>query len=127
MKVHHLGFIVKDMKKDRRIFEALGFVEIGDVVYDFIQDNNIMFLESQDGSLLIELIEAVSERSSVRNFKSGYHHICFEGGTKMDMNEWFKSLKIGKIFTRQFTAPALQSRKVVFACLNNGSFIEFIL
>ena len=41
--------------------------------------------------------------------------------------EKFKDMKIGKIFTQPIVAPALNNRKVVFACLQNGTFIEFIL
>ena len=40
-----------------------------------------------------------------------------------DMAENF----VKQIFTQPIVAPALNNRKVVFACLQNGTFIEFIL
>jgi len=44
-----------------------------------------------------------------------------------NFREIFKERGIGKIFTRDLIAPALDNRCVVFACLKNGMFVEFIL
>ena len=76
---------------------------------------------------MIELIEHIGEKSSVYNFKSGYHHICFTSDIVEDIIEDFKRMNIGKSFTKPITAPALNSHEVVFACLPNGTFIELIL
>ena len=38
----------------------------------------------------------------------------------------FKQLKIGKIFMRPIQALAIDDREIVFACLTNGLFVEFL-
>ena len=93
---------------------------------DEIQNNRIMFLRNEIDGQRIELIEKLNEKSSVYNFKPGLHHICYEVEDKENFAEQFKEMKIGKIFTKPMTAPAIQNRVVVFACLRDGSFAEFL-
>ena len=53
--------------------------------------------------------------------------MCFIGETGENVIDSFKKMKIGKIFTKPIIAPALNYKKVVFACLQNDTFIELIL
>lgn len=73
------------------------------------------------------LLEPINELSSIYNFRDGYHHICYEAEQGEDIVQLFKTMKIGKIFTKPIIAPALSGREVVFACLQNGTFVEFIV
>ena len=127
MKEHHIGVIVENLEESRMVFEALRYRACSEVVVDSYQHNRILFLKREDTEQKIELIEALDEQSTVKRFKSGLHHICFEVENAEDFREEFKKLKIGKIFTQDITAPAIQNRKVVFACLKNGLFVEFLL
>ncbi|PWL98726.1 MAG: hypothetical protein DBY04_03505 [Clostridiales bacterium] len=126
MHIHHIGIIVNDIEKDSSMYKSLGFCQCANLVVDLIQFNKIIFLQDFNNSIKIELIEPIDERSSVYNFKCGYHHICFQedGG---NIIENFKKMKVGKIFSKPIVAPALNKRKVVFGCLKNGTFIELIL
>ena len=125
MKANHIGIISNDIKRDKKIYEKLGYSVIVDII-DNIQNNWITIMRAKN-SIDIELIMAINENSSVRNMGNGYHHICYEAEPGEDIIQKFKKLKIGKIFTPPIVAPALNNRKVVFACLQNGTFIEFIL
>jgi hypothetical protein len=104
----------------------LGYNSSNCITVDKYQHNNIMILNSEFAPS-IELIEPLDEESSVYNFREGYHHICYEAELGEDIIQKFKNMKIGKIFTQPIVAPALNNRKVIFACLQNGTFIEFIL
>ena len=126
MLINHIGIIVTDLHRSVHIYSKLGYVLHNDIKQDNIQDNRIAIMKSQF-SPNIELIEAVNESSSIYNAKKGYHHICYEAEPGEDIIQKFKNLKIGKIFTPPIVAPALNNRKVVFACLRNGTLIEFIL
>ncbi|HCL01601.1 MAG TPA: hypothetical protein DHW61_04165 [Lachnoclostridium phytofermentans] len=127
MKIHHTGIIVDDLKKNIEIFRALGYSISTDIVVDDIQHLRICFMRSQDGTQIIELIESNGDTSSIHNFKNGYHHVCYDVSECDDFIGYFKKMKIGKIFTKPIIAPALHGRQVIFACLNNGMFVEFIL
>lgn len=127
MRTHHIGIIVNDLDKNIELYLNLGYEKISDTIIDRIQNNRVLFCKSCDGAQTIELIEPIDEHSSIRNFKSGYHHICYEAEPGEDIIQKFKEMRIGKIFTKPIVAPALDGRKVVFACLQNGTFIEFIL
>lgn len=125
MKINHIGIIVKNIGRSKDIYMSLGY-NISSYVVDKNQHNNIIILNSEFAPS-IELIEPIDEDSSVYNFREGYHHLCYEAEPGEDIIQKFKSMKIGKIFTSPIVAPALDNRKVVFACLQNGTFVEFIL
>lgn len=126
MKLHHIGIIVKDINKNILLYSKLGYELKSEVVFDKIQNNKIVFM-NRDIPPMIELIEPANEKSSVFNMKTGYHHICFEVDDGVNIREEFKRLGVGKIFTDAITAPAIDDRQVIFACLRNNSFIEFII
>ena len=126
MKLHHIGIVVYDLNKSIRLYSELGYVWDGDIKNDDVQNNLIAIMKSEYLSN-IELIKAKNQKSTVCNSKEGYHHICYELLPNEDIVHEFKKMKIGKIFTQPVLAPAFNNRKVVFACLQNGTFIEFIL
>lgn len=127
MKEHHIGIVVKNVEESRIIFEQLGYEVCSAVIEDEFQHNKILFMKNKKTLAKIELIEALNEKSTVKNFKSGIHHICYEVEEQENFREIFKKMGIGKIFTRDMIAPALDNRYVVFAYLKNGMFVEFIL
>ena len=126
MRIHHIGVIVNNIQKSIEIYKKIKFTQISDIIYDDYQKIKVCFIMSKENNLRIELIESVSTDSSIHNFKEGYHHICYEVSSNNFIDE-FKRLKIGKIFTKSLQATALNNRKVVFGCLNNKTFIEFLL
>ena len=125
MKVHHTGIIVKDLEKNMTLYTKLGYDQISNIIVDNIQQNKLVFLQNQNQT--IELIEPLNEKSSIYHFKEGYHHICYEIDSPNTFLHDFKQLKIGKIFTKPIPAPAIDNRKVMFACLKNGMFVEFLI
>lgn len=124
MKVHHTGIIVKDLEKNVILYTKLGYDEISNIVVDNVQQNRVIFLQNQNHK--IELLEPLNEKSSIYHFKEGYHHICYEVENEDAFFKNFKQLKIGKIFTKPIQAPAIDNREIVFACLTNGTFVEFL-
>ena len=125
MKEHHVGIKVSHLEKNIDMYSKLGYQQISSITVDEIQNNRIVFLQNQ--SQKIELIEPLDAKSSIFHFKDGYHHICYEAECDEDIIKTFKEARIGKIFTKPIVAPALENREVVFACLQNGVFIELVL
>jgi catechol 2,3-dioxygenase-like lactoylglutathione lyase family enzyme len=125
MKINHIGIIVSNPRNNIEIYRKIGYCK-SRIVIDKIQNNKIVIMKHCN-SPDIELIYPLNESSSIYNFKKGYHHICYEAEPGEDIIQKFEEMKIGKIFTPPIMAPALNNRKVVFACLQNGTFIELIL
>jgi len=125
MKEHHVGIKVSQLEKNIALYSKLGYHQVSPITVDDIQNNRVTFLHNQ--FQCVELIEPLNEKSSIFHFKDGYHHICYEAEKDEDIIKAFKEAKIGKIFTKPIMAPALENREVVFACLQNGLFIELIL
>lgn len=123
-RVHHIGIIVKDIEENISMYRNLNYTQISNIILDKKRNIKVVFLQSCDSAQVIELIESIDETSIIYNFKNGYHHICYE----VDNNfiKEFKNKKLGKIFTKPDEAPAINNRKVVFGCLNNGAFVEFL-
>lgn len=126
-RIHHLGYIVKNISDYSKLMSCFGYYPFTRTIYDDIQHNNILFMKSEDDHLIIELIEPADNNSSIYNFKPGYHHVCYEVNMGYEFIEIFKKMKIGRLFTDVIVAPALDGRKVIFGCLRDGQFVEFLL
>lgn len=126
LKIHHLGIKVRNIEKNIDLYEKMGYVKKSEIVIDEIQNNRIVFLRSGDGSQVLELIEPINDSSSIRNFANGFHHICYEVEGTYFFEE-FKALKIGKIFAKFASLPAIANRWAAFGCLNNGMYVEFLI
>ncbi|MEG2110073.1 MAG: VOC family protein [Clostridium sp.] len=124
MKVHHIGIIVKDIDKSEKIYEKLSYKKM-ELIHDKLQNIKIQFMIN-DNDEKIELIQSLDKNSSIHNFKPGYHHICYELSNQEKEKFNFSQYKIGKIFTNDIVAQAINNRTVVFACLTNQTFIEFL-
>ena len=104
----------------------MGYSIMTEIVEDFNQNNRIVFLQLNEYPP-IELIEPLNSLSSVYNFSPGYHHICYEKDDDQDIIKLYRDMNVGKIFTKPIVAPALDNRKVVFACMRDGVFVELII
>ena len=80
MKIHHVGYLTKNMRKSQERFYVLGYTEEKTVEYDSIRDINISFLKN--GEYLIELIEPASKASPMYELLKRYantpYHFCYE-------------------------------------------------
>lgn len=125
MNIHHIGVVVKDIKKSSNLYQHLGYTQVSPVIEDEVQHNRLLFLKN--GDLLIELIEPIDSSSPVYNSRNlGYHHICYQVEDLDKTISLFEGTKLGKIFTDKITAPAFCGKKVMFAMLKDGSIIEFL-
>lgn len=127
MREHHIGVVVESVEASGKIFSCLGYNVCSEVTIDKYQHNKIVFMKNKETLQTIELIEALDEQSTIKNFKPGIHHICYEVDEADAFREVFRKLGIGKIFSDELIAPAINNRHVLFACLKNGLFVEFLL
>jgi methylmalonyl-CoA/ethylmalonyl-CoA epimerase len=127
MKIHHIGYAVKDLEDSVGEFEKLGYKKVKNIVIDKKRKVKIQFVENGEG--LIELISPLHNESPITNIlkKQGNspYHICY----KTDNIDY----EIDKLINDKFVvitqlseAPALDDRKVVFLYKRNVGLIELL-
>lgn len=79
MKLHHIGYLVKDLDISLCTFIGLGFLEFGERFHDEERQADILFLE-KDG-YCVELISPWSEsklNGMMKYYKNTGYHLCFQ-------------------------------------------------
>jgi methylmalonyl-CoA/ethylmalonyl-CoA epimerase len=83
-RIHHVGFVVRDLPRAERDFEALGYARRGPVVRDDFQRAELLFLVRVSATApepLVELIRPVDESSKTYSFTTRnelqIHHLCY--------------------------------------------------
>lgn len=127
LKPHHIGYLVKNIAKAKKIFEEMGYVIEGESVYDNWRDVDICFL--YNGGYRIELVSPRGTGSAVGELRkkigNSPYHICYEVD---DVNNTIKEL--GKkhfiIWQEPHEAVALGGRKVAFLVNGQVGMIELL-
>ena len=120
MKIHHVGYLAKNLEKSSAKFMQLGYEVERPCKFDPIRNINIEFLIN--GDYRVELIQPMSQDSPMypllKRFKNTPYHFCYE---VEDMDDAVKELseKGYTVIQEPEIAPCIDDRRVVF--LNNIS------
>ena len=127
MKVHHIGYLVKDVEKAFRRFSALGFVCEQDTILDEQRGINIMFILKDD--VRVELIAPANNHSVVtdllKKYRNTAYHICYTSGC---FEEDMKHIENdgGIMIDPPCPAVALGGKKVAFFMFPEIGIIEIV-
>ena len=127
MKVHHIGYAVKNIEDSIKEFERLGYSKVKNTVIDNKRNVIIQFIQNEE--YLIELVAPLKEESPVTNIlkKQGNspYHICYETN---DIDNKIKELSNNgfTIIAKLSEAPAINNKKVVFLYKRDAGLIELI-
>lgn len=127
MKIHHIGYLVKDIKRAQIQFEQLGFRALNETVFDCGRKVNILFMDNA-GSL-IELVSPASPTSVVtpliKRYRNTPYHICY---TADNFEQEVNMLCAGG-FTQidaPAPAPAINGKIVVFLMSSHIGLVELL-
>lgn len=80
MKIHHIGFLTKNLKKTEKEFAKLGFTEEHESKFDSIRKVNISFWKNDN--YRVEFIEPCGKDSPLypllKHYKNTPYHFCYE-------------------------------------------------
>ena len=79
MKIHHIGYLVKNVEKAAKAAEVLGFTPCADAVYDV--DRRIYILFMENGGYRIELVQPDQDSEIyplMKRYKNSPYHICYD-------------------------------------------------
>ncbi len=120
MKIHHVGYLAKNLEKSQIRFIELGYEVEREVKYDPIRRINISFLKN--GDYRVELIQPMDSDSPMypllKRFKNTPYHFCYETDD-LDREVSELSAKGYTVIQEPDIAPCIDDKRVVF--LNNIS------
>ena len=79
MKIHHIGYAVKDINLSLSTFLKIGYLQKSKIITDTQRNVKILFIENN--SVLIELVEPLNDKSPVKQIldknQNIPYHICY--------------------------------------------------
>lgn len=127
LKIHHIGYLVKNIDKSCRIFERMGYEAETDAVYDGWRDVDIQFLIKS--GYRVELVAPRSKDSVVgalrKKIGNSPYHICYEVD---DIARAVQEAAVEHfvIWQEKHEAVALDGRDVVFLINGQIGMIELL-
>lgn len=126
LKIHHIGYAVKDIDKSIAIFRNLGYV-VAPKSYD--KERKVIIAFAEKSQYLIELISPLEEGSPVdsilRKNGSTPYHICYEVDNIETACCELKKEKFRPI-SESKAAPAIQNANVIFLYNPTVGLIELV-
>jgi methylmalonyl-CoA/ethylmalonyl-CoA epimerase len=127
MKVHHIGYFVKNIEKGKQTFLNLGYEVEQDVVRDEYRGIDIVFL-TKDG-YRVELVSPYTKDSVVYDLRkkmgNSPYHICYEVA---NLEESMEALLQQRFVVSQepHEAVAIDGRRVCFMVHGQMGIIELV-
>ncbi len=127
LKIHHIGYLVKDLDKAAERFCGLGFKKCSGITHDELRHINICFVK-KDG-YVIELVQPYDNESTVssliKKYKNAPYHVCYETN---NIDRTISELKTQKftVIDNPMPAPAFNGKMIVFLINHNVGMIELV-
>jgi methylmalonyl-CoA/ethylmalonyl-CoA epimerase len=126
LKFHHIGLACRDMAKDRRDHELLGYRAEGAEFSDPLQRIRGLFMTL--GSMRVELLEPLDETSPLTSYlKRGIkiYHECF---LSTNLAQSIEALEAhgARLVSAPTPAVAFENRLIAFLILPSQMLIELI-
>lgn len=127
MKIHHIGYLIKNIESAILQFKELGFNVIKEITYDPIRHINVCFMENNN--YIIELVSPTDKEAPIYNMLKKYknmpYHLCYETNNIEKEIERLKNSDFIVIQEPEI-APAIENRKVAFMANCETGIIELI-
>lgn len=127
MRVHHIGYLVHDIKDSVRQFESLGYQEISECTHDEERKIQICFMQNE--GTVIELVQPDFDCTIIgkqlKRLRNSPYHICYECNNidksvkKLEAEGW-------NMIYPPMAAPAIENRKVAFLFGSDVGLIELV-
>jgi methylmalonyl-CoA/ethylmalonyl-CoA epimerase len=127
MRIHHVGYVVKDITKAMEAHVALGFTTTSEVTHDRLRQADIVFLEN--GGYRIELVQPTGPESvawtPLKRLGPGPYHVCYESEDLVADESRLADLGFVRLRPAE-PAPALGDRNVLFLMGRHTGMIELV-
>ena len=128
MKIHHVGYLVKNIENAARVFEILGYFPIGETCRDDLRGTDILFME-KDG-YMVELVSPFRDDSAVsgllKKYRNTPYHICYEVNSLNSSADLLREKGFFPVDEKPLPAPAIGNRAVCFLIHAQIGLIELV-
>lgn len=127
MKIHHIGYLVKNIENAIDVLLSLGYVCESEIFFDQYRGIDIVFMVN--GGYRIELVSPKTDTSVVadtlKKIGNSPYHICY---CTHDIQSSALELKRQKFITidEPAAAPAIEGKKVVFLFNKQIGIVELV-
>lgn len=127
MRIHHIGYLVKDLQEAEKHFLHLGYLREAECIYDAARDADICFY--LNGEYRVELVAPKSQESVayglLKRYKNTPYHICY---FSKDLEKDIEVLQDNGFLQidEPEKAVAIGNRRVVFLYSNQMGMIELL-
>ena len=127
MKIHHIGYAVKNIEDSLNEFKKLGYKTIENKIVD--NQRNVMIQFVRNGDYLIELVAPLNKESPVTSLlgKQGNspYHICYKtNNLEKEINDLGNNGFV--VISNLLKAPAINNKKVIFLYKKEIGLIELV-
>ena len=128
MKIHHIGYCVKNIDKAAAEFEKIGYALLGSKYEDSFRKIYIQFMKN--GETLIELVSPLGTGESpvdgiLQKIGNTAYHICYETANIEDEINRLQQQKYVPV-SKPEAATALDNNKVAFMFKRDIGLIELV-
>ena len=129
MKLHHIGYAVRDIQESVSQFKLLGFESSSEAIDDPERNVKICFMRNHNQGVLIELIAPLNPKSPVTNWLGkndcSPYHLCYESRNIHEDIGYFKS-NGAKELSKPIPAPAIGGNLAAFLYLSSVGLLELV-
>ena len=127
MKIHHIGYAVKNIEDSINEFKKLGYITIENKIVD--NQRNVIIQFIKNGYYLIELVAPLNKESPVTNLlkKQGnsLYHICYKtDNLKKEIKDLDNNGFV--VISNLLEAPAINNKRVIFLYKEDIGLIELV-
>jgi len=127
MKIHHIGYAVKNIEDSINEFKKLGYITIENKIVD--NQRNVIIQFIKNGDYLIELVAPLNKESPVTNLlkKQGNspYHICYKtDNLKKEIEDLDNNGFV--VISNLLEAPAINNKRVIFLYKEDIGLIELV-
>lgn len=127
MKIHHIGYAVKNIEDSINEFKKLGYITIENKIVD--NQRNVIIQFIKNGDYLIELVAPLNKESPVTNLlkKQGnsLYHICYKtDNLKKEIKDLDNNGFV--VISNLLEAPAINNKRVIFLYKEDIGLIELV-
>ncbi len=127
MKLHHVGYLTKNLQDTLLEFALLGFCVEQEAAFDPLRKLDIAFL--RNGAYRVELVEPKGEASPLfpllKKYKNTPYHLCYETDS---LGEEIRRMEQGgyRVIQEPLDAPCIQGGTVAFLIHPDMGIVELL-